>query len=151
MKKISFILMLVLIVTSCEDFYEEDLSTLITAESGALTSEQGLFAALSGAYKPMAQVWSRGLGNASTAAILMGGDDLTTHKSSNKADFREFDQYLVTNTNQRLPFVWNGAYKAIQGANNIIANYEKAVGNQAIYYPDRRGSILAQELIIISG
>ena len=25
--------------------------------------------------------------------------------------------------------MWNGAYKAIQGANNIIANYEKAVGN----------------------
>ena len=43
MKKISFILMLVLMVTSCEDFYEEDLSTLITAESGALTSEQGSF------------------------------------------------------------------------------------------------------------
>ena len=41
----------------------------------------------------MAQVWSRGLGNASTAAILMGGDDLTTHKASNKADFREFDQF----------------------------------------------------------
>ena len=62
MKKISFILMLVLIVTSCDKFYEEDLSTLITAESGALTSEQGLFAALSGAYKPMAQVWSQGIG-----------------------------------------------------------------------------------------
>jgi hypothetical protein len=130
MKKISYIIMLILIVTSCENFYEEDLSTLITAESGALTSEQGLFAALSGTYKPMAQVWSRGFGNASTAAILMGGDDLTTHKASNKADFREFDQYLVTNTNQRLPFVWNGAYKVIQGANNIIANYENAVGNQ---------------------
>lgn len=130
MKKISFILMLVLMVTSCEDFYEEDLSTLITAESGALTSEQGLFAALSGAYKPMAQVWARGFGNASTAAILMGGDDLTTHKGSNKADFREFDQFFVVNTNQRLGFVWNGSYKAIQGANNIIANYEKATGNK---------------------
>ena len=43
MKKISYILMLVLIVTSCDKFYEEDLSTLITAESGALTSETGSF------------------------------------------------------------------------------------------------------------
>lgn len=80
----------------------------------------------------MAQVWSKGLGNASTAAILMGGDDLTTHKASNKADFREFDQFVVTNTNQRLPFVWNGAYKSIQGANNILANYEKATGNPTV-------------------
>ena len=131
MKNLSFILILFLIVASCDKFYEEDLTTLITAESGALTSEAGLTAALAGAYKPMGQVWSRGLANASTAAILMGGDDLTTHKASNKADFREFDQFVVTNTNQRLPFVWNGAYKSIQGANNIIANYEKATGNPA--------------------
>lgn len=132
MKKIPFILILLLIVSSCTKFYDEDLSSLITAESGALTSEVGLTAALAGAYKPMAQVWSRGLGNASTAAILMGGDDLTTHKASNKADFREFDQFVVTNTNQRLPFVWNGAYKSIQGCNNILANYEKATGNPAV-------------------
>ena len=54
----------------------------------------------------------------------------TTHKARTKADFREFDQYFVVNTNQRLGFVWNGSYKAIPGANNIIANYEKATGNQ---------------------
>lgn len=131
MKKISFLFILLLIVNSCTKFYEEDLTTKITAESGAMTTESGLTAALAGAYKPMAQVWNKGLGNASTAAILMGGDDLTTHKASNKADFREFDQFVPTNTNQRLPFVWNGAYKSIQGANNIIANYEKATGIQA--------------------
>ena len=77
----------------------------------------------------MAQVWA-GKWEMPPQLHPMGGDDLTTHKSSNKADFREFDQYLVTNTNQRLAFVWNGSYKAIQGANNIIANYEKAAGNQ---------------------
>ena len=71
-----------------------------------------------------------GLGNASTQAILMGSDDLTTHKASNKADFREFDQFKVAQQNGRLPFVWSGAYKSIQGANNIIANYQGATGNE---------------------
>ncbi len=115
---------------SCSDFLEEDLGAQITSDSGALSNESGLLAALAGAYKPLTRTWQSGLGNASTQAILMGSDDLTTHKASNKADFREFDQYKVSQQNGRLPFVWNGAYKSIQGANNIIANYQKATGNQ---------------------
>ncbi len=131
MKKILFLLILIFIGSSCSDFYEEDLSRLITSDSGALSDVTGLTAALAGAYKPMAQVWAQGLGNASTAAILMGSDDLTTHKASNKADFREFDQFVVNNTNQRLPFVWKGAYKSIQQCNNIIAAIPNATGVQA--------------------
>ncbi len=130
MKNISLLLILFLIVSSCADFLEEDLSTLITSESGALNNEAGLTAALAGAYKPLARTWKRGLANASTQAILMGSDDLTTHKASNKADFREFDQFKVSQQNGRLPFVWGGAYKSIQGCNNIIANYKNASGNQ---------------------
>lgn len=125
-----FIFLLVfLLAGSCESFYEEDISSLITAESGALKNEAGLTAALAGAYKPMGHFFTQGYANASTAAVLMGGDDLTTHKASNKADFREFDQFVVSNTNQRLPFIWKGAYKAIQQCNNIIANYSGASGN----------------------
>ncbi len=116
-------------VASCTDFLEEDLSTLITSESGALNNEAGLTAALAGAYKPLTATWGSGLGNSSTQAILMGSDDLTTHKAANKADFREFDQFKVAQQNGRLPFVWSGAYKSIQGCNNIIANYENATGD----------------------
>ena len=130
MKKIIIAILTGLIsTTSCSDFLEEDLSTVITSESGALNNVEGLTAALAGAYKPLTETWSRGLGNASTQAILMGSDDLTTHKASNKADFREFDQFKVSQQNGRLPFVWSGAYKSIQGANNIIANYENATGD----------------------
>ncbi|MCK4855643.1 MAG: RagB/SusD family nutrient uptake outer membrane protein, partial [Bacteroidales bacterium] len=132
MKNIAIILVLGLLVGSCSDFLEEDLSTQITSESGALSNADGLTAALAGAYKPLSATWGSGLGNASTQAILMGSDDLTTHKASNKADFRQFDQYKVSETNGRLPFVWNGAYKSIQGCNNIIANYENATGDQAV-------------------
>lgn len=130
MKRIYFFMIIALLACSCDKFYEEDISTLITSETGALKDETGLTAALAGAYKPMGQFFNQGLANSSTAAVLMGGDDLTTHKASNKADFREFDQFVVSNTNQRLPFVWKGAYKSIQQCNNIIANYPLATGNQ---------------------
>lgn len=136
MKNIALLLVLVLVlgmcVTSCRNFLEEDLSTQITSESNALSNESGLLAALAGAYKPLSWTWISGLGNASTQAILMGSDDLTTHKASNKADFREFDQFRVSQQNGRLPFVWSGAYKSIQGCNNIIANYENATGDAAV-------------------
>lgn len=131
MKTKLLLLTFALIICSCDKFYEEDISALITLESGILKDETSLTAALAGAYKPMGQFFSKGYANASTAAVLMGGDDLTTHKASNKADFREFDQFVVSNTNQRLPFIWNGAYKSIQQCNSIIANYRNAKGNQA--------------------
>lgn len=132
MKNILILFILAGVAFSCSDFLEEDLSAQITPESGALSNESGLTAALVGTYAPLTDTWASGLGNASTQAILMGSDDLTTHKASNKAPFREFDQFKVTNTNGRLPFVWRGAYKSIQGANNIIANYEKATGNPSV-------------------
>lgn len=127
MKKIIFFLTLFFVAVSCDKFYEEDISTLITAESGALDNVTGLTAALAGAYRPLAA----GLQGAGTAGCLMGGDDLTTNKASNKADFREFDQFVVNNTNQRMIQVWNGVYKCIQQTNNIIANYTKTKGDEA--------------------
>ncbi len=132
MKNIFTLIISVLFFTSCSDFLEEDLSAQITSESGALKNESGLTAALAGTYKPLSSTWGSGLANASTQAVLMGGDDLTTHKASNKADFREFDQFKVAQQNGRLPFIWSGAYKSIQGSNNIIANYEAAVGDDAV-------------------
>ncbi len=131
MKNISILLMLIFIVNSCANYLEEDLSTQITSESGALNNESGLIAALVGTYKPLSYTWSSGFMNASTQAVLMGSDDLTTQKGGGTAPFREFDQFNVSQQNGRLPFIWNGAYKSIQGANNIIANYENASGNQA--------------------
>jgi hypothetical protein len=131
MKNTLIIIALVFFSTSCSDFLEEDLSTIITSESGAMKTESGLTAALAGTYKPLSLTWGSGLGNASTQAYLMGADDLTTHKASNKADFREFDQFTVSEQNGRLPFIWGGAYKSIQGSNNIIANYEGATGDEA--------------------
>jgi hypothetical protein len=52
MKVISFIIVITLIASSCKDFLEEDLSTIVTSESGALGDVTGLTAALAGTYLP---------------------------------------------------------------------------------------------------
>ena len=51
-----------------------------------------------------------------------GGDDLTTHRASNKADFREYDQRNVTNGNARTRGTWNGLYQTIRAANTVLLN-----------------------------
>ena len=60
MKNILIIILLVFVSISCKDFLEEDLSTIITSESGALKNESGLTAALAGTYKPLGATWGSG-------------------------------------------------------------------------------------------
>jgi len=83
------------------------------------------------AYKGWANTWGSGL-PCDCNRCYHGGDDVTTHKASNKADFREFDQFVVSATNQRTQALYRGCYKAIQGANNIIANYQNTKGDQNV-------------------
>lgn len=127
--KILFIASFVLLCTGCSDFLDEETNGELLGAS-ALDSQEGLEAALTGAYKGWANTWASGFLHATAIAATMGGDDVTTHKASNKADFREFDQFNVSETNQRTQALYDGCYKAIQGANNVIANYENTEGNQ---------------------
>ncbi|MBX2816112.1 MAG: RagB/SusD family nutrient uptake outer membrane protein [Saprospiraceae bacterium] len=60
-----------------------------------------------------------------------GGDDLTTHRASNKADFREYDQRAVTLGNARTRNTWRGVYQAIRAANTVLVNV------QGVDLPDR--------------
>ncbi len=53
-------------------------------------------------------------------APAWAGDDMTTHVLSNKADFREFDQRNVTNTNGRLLNNWNQIYNTINSLNSNL-------------------------------
>ncbi len=55
-----------------------------------------------------------------------GGDDLTTHRASNKADFREYDQRAVSNGNARTRGTYNGLYSAIRAANTVLVNSTEA-------------------------
>lgn len=53
-----------------------------------------------------------------------GGDDITTHKVSNKADFREFDQRNVSPENARTVGNWRDIYAMIRAANNVLESAE---------------------------
>ena len=128
--QILFLAALIATSTGCKHYLEEKTNgSLFGAD--ALKSQQGLEAALTGAYKGWASTWGTGFLHATAIAATMGGDDVTTHKASNKSDFREFDQFNVPATNQRTQALYSGCYKAIQGANNVIANYKNTTGSKA--------------------
>jgi hypothetical protein len=48
------------------------------------------------------------------------GDDMTTHRASNKADFREYDQRAITSDNSRTATNWRGVYEMIRAANTVL-------------------------------
>ncbi len=50
------------------------------------------------------------------------GDDITTHKASNKADFREFDQRSVSPENARVVNNWRDIYAMVRAANSVLEN-----------------------------
>jgi len=52
------------------------------------------------------------------------GDDMTTHRASNKADFREYDQRNVVPSNGRTITNWRGVYSMVLAANTVLTNLE---------------------------
>jgi starch-binding outer membrane protein, SusD/RagB family len=127
MKKI-LIFFLCIGLAGCQDFLEEDAKGQILGDN-AINTVEGLDAALTGAYKGLLRTWSRGLlTNGSLQATTMGGDDLTTLTGGNKAEYRDFDQFVVNDQNSKAAQVWDGCYKTIQGANNVINNFHKTNG-----------------------
>lgn len=73
---------------------------------------------VTGAYD---QMWAA-LRMTTAWASAWGGDDLTTHRASNKADFREYDKRAVTTGNARTQGTWNGLFSAIRAANTVLEN-----------------------------
>lgn len=129
MKKYIFLLFIApAILSGCKKFLEEDPRGQIVG-GNAITDVSSLDAALTGAYKGVTRTWVRGFLNASTQGFAMGGDDLTTLTGGNKSAFRELDQFAVTASNSHIAMIWNGCYKMIQGANNVIANAPKIKGD----------------------
>lgn len=131
MKKYIIILFLFTMAGCSKDFLSENPKGQIVGNN-AITDVKGLDAALTGAYKGVLRTWSRGFLTASFQAFSMGGDDLTTLSGGNKASFRQFDQFNVTADNKDIGQIWNGCYKMIQGANNVIANASKITGDQKL-------------------
>jgi starch-binding outer membrane protein, SusD/RagB family len=118
------------LLAGCQGYLDEEPRGQIVG-TNAITSVEGLDAALTGSYKGLTTTWVTGINTPALQALTMGSDDITTHPAANKQDFREMDQFNVTAQNGRTATVWNGCYKTIQGANNIINNYQKVTGNPA--------------------
>lgn len=129
MKKLR-LLYLAVLLAGCQGFLDEEPRGQIVG-TNALTSVEGLNAALTGAYKGMTYTWSLGFTSPAVLALTMGSDDITTHPAANKQEFREMDQFNVTSQNSRTRVIWNGCYKTIQGANNIINNFQEVPGDKA--------------------
>jgi hypothetical protein len=128
MKKIAIFSLVLLLAGGCKNFLDEDPKGAVIGAFG-INSVEGLNAALTGTYKSLGYTYFLGFNTPATQAVTMGADDLTTHPASNKADFREYDQFSVTPLNGRGSTIWNGCYKAIQGASNIINNYTQVKGD----------------------
>jgi hypothetical protein len=124
MKTKIFLLVALVFLTSCSDILVEDPKGVLTGDN-AVNTVEGLQSVINGAYRPLQTNFSSGFTFSSMQAVGMGGDDLTTHKASNKSEFREFDQFSVTNLNSRMRYIWKGCYKSIQASNNVINNYKK--------------------------
>ena len=144
MKKLLIIALAAALTAGCRGYLEEDTTGLLYGPN-VLSTQDGLESALTGAYRGLGSQWSYGFIHPSANAATIGSDDVTTHPASNKADWREFDQFNVSTTNQRSGAVYNGCYKAIQGANNVINNYANTVGTKATI------DIIAGEAYFIRG
>lgn len=92
------------------------------------TSLASLDLAVTGAYDRM---WA-GLRMTTAWVAAWGGDDLTTHRASNKADFREYDQRSISNGNARTNGTWNGIFEAIRAANTVLVNAAETDLNERV-------------------
>lgn len=116
------------ILMGCSDFLEEDTRGKVF--DNVLSTQNGLEAALTGAYRGWANCWTYGFNNGWATEMTLGGDDLTCPPGTGNT--QEFDRYDVKNTNSSSPTVFWGCYKAIQGANNIIDNYTSCNGTASV-------------------
>ena len=122
------ILILILIaasLTGCEDFLEENPGQALLTPS--YSTEGEVDAAVTGIYASMTGTWGSGIQSSNGSVVYaFSGDDITTHPSSNKGPFREFDQLNMTSNNERMPLFYGGAYNVIFNANVLLAGIENA-------------------------
>ncbi len=107
-----------LLVTSCIDLVENPNKANLAP--GSYTNQAELELGVTGMYAELASM------AAMTTFMVAGwgGDDITTHKVSNKADFREYDQRVVSPLNARSARNWEQIYSVVRAANSVLANAE---------------------------
>ena len=122
--KITAVLLACLLCTvSCSDFLKETANGKMSSDKSfslptdAVTCTHALLHRATRAYFGLDQtVW------------YMWGDDLNTHRASNKADIREWDMFAVSTGNPRALRCWRYHYRLIKDACYIIDGVEGTPG-----------------------
>ena len=114
------IVMLGCLIVSCNDYLVETSKGKITNEF-SFSSPSDLEGSVNVLYRNVRGA-TFGLAEFTFA---MFGDELSTHKASNKAAFRQWDMYSVSSNNDRLQYYWDFKYVLIKSANYIINGVEK--------------------------
>ena len=117
-------LLLVAFVTSCVKL-EEDPPSLLVPQN-FFGSVQDIEAGVSSAFSK----FHVSLVTTQSFIAQLGADDLTTHKASNKADFREFDSFNASAANNWMAsWKWNPLWESILSSNAVINGWENVEGN----------------------
>ncbi|MHA4845012.1 RagB/SusD family nutrient uptake outer membrane protein [Flavitalea antarctica] len=114
------------LIAGCSKFLEEDLRGKVIGDA-ALDHEAGLESALTGSYKGLAVTFGMGFIAGAAADAAMGADDITCPRTLQLQT--EFETMNVSTNDVGTRPIYQGCYKAIQGANNVIANYERTKGD----------------------
>lgn len=112
------------ILSGCSDFLTEKTDGKVF--DNVLSSQEGLESALTGAYNGLNSPWGHGICNGTYQQLCSGADDIYCPTSD--ANGTQLDRCNVTDSNGSVGSTWNGLYKTIIGANNVINNYENCSG-----------------------
>lgn len=131
MKKIFFYLSIAFCLTAaaaCSDYLDEESKGDV--DETVLTTQDGLDAALTGAYRGLNAPWSYGICNGTYQQLCSGGDDI--YCPTTDANGTQLDRCAVTDANGSFGSTWNGLYKVVMGANKVINNYENCSGTKEV-------------------
>ena len=117
------VLLVVAFVISCADLEENPPSLLVP--NNFFGTVENVEAGVSSAFSK----YHASLVTTQSFIAQVGADDITTHKASNKADFREFDSFNPSAGNNWMTlWKWNPLWKSILSANAVINGWEEVPG-----------------------
>jgi len=126
--KKAVLLLILVTVTACEGFIDEDLPKDLVSEEMTFNNERMATAALTNIYTLMR---NNGFlsGNRDGISYLMGcyADELEV-LSEQESGYRHFFQGSVLSNNQSVRNLWNNSYSQIYAANNVIEGLTASTG-----------------------
>lgn len=119
-----FIILLLIVFTSCEDYLDREPKTIITTGNFYNTDNDAI-QAVNAAYYPMRELWKRTMwyiGDLPTDDMLKGGGG-----PGDRVDATDIEQFQVLPTNQEgVGQCWSKCYSGINLANIVITNIPDA-------------------------